>query len=406
VFNYCPNCGAPLGVEQNFCRNCGFDIRERVQREQVQLQPSTPGVRGLARNSVVYLTQEGLLGVEIQSDALLFLTFLVPLPLLGVIYYITQTGALAVYATLWLAVSLLLYDELRWRGLRRFNANPPAARPNGQSWLVPWQSIRMADWNGRTLWFTAASPSKRLSVTFDPEDAPAVERATASYGVRYAWRPPRFPTFLTRLSTFALLLFIIGQIILILAATLPFFPGEEQLYTTIVNNTRSSVLGATFFGEFRAIFLNNIQVALGGALPFLGTLSFGIASYNTGRALQAIAINDGAPPSLLLVLLYLFPHTWIEESAYPIATASGLLAVTKWRSVSPTEFLRRLNWGSTKFALALGGVALILMTAGFFEVLANYLGFGVIALWAPLGILYYLFAVRYRKHKRAQPPRR
>jgi uncharacterized membrane protein SpoIIM required for sporulation len=260
----------------------------------------------------------------------------------------------------------------------------------------------MADWNGKTLWFTTGVLLRRLSVTFDQEDAPTVERTINSWGVRYSQRAPRLPQFLTRLPTLALFLFIASQIILILAATLPFFPGEEQLYTTVVNNTRSQVSGTTFLGEFRAIFLNNIQVALGGALPFLGTLSFGIASYNTGRAVQAIAIGAQVPPSLVLASLYLLPHAWIEESAYPIATASGLLAVTKWRSVSPVEFIRMLNWGSTKLALALGGVALILMAAGFFEVLVNYLGYGVIVLWVPLGIVCYLFAMRNRKQRHSR----
>jgi uncharacterized membrane protein SpoIIM required for sporulation len=327
---------------------------------------------------------------------------MLPLPLLAAIDYVVQTGALAVYATLWLALSLLVYDELRWRGLRRLTTNPPTAQAKGQAWQVPWQSIRMADWNGRTLWFTTANPTRRLSVTFDRDDAPRVERTIASWGVRYARRPPRLPEFLTRFSTLALLLFITSQVILILAATLPFFPGEAQLYTTIVNNTRSQISGTTFLGEFRDIFFNNIQVAWGGALPFLGTLSFGIASYNTGRALQAIAIGNQVPPSLLLVSLYLLPHTWIEESAYPIAAASGLLAVTKWRSVSPVEFVRRWNWGSTKLALALAGVALILVAAGFFEVLASYLGFAAVTLWVPLGIASYFFATRNRRRKHNQ----
>jgi uncharacterized membrane protein SpoIIM required for sporulation len=360
-------------------------------------------VRGLGRNTIAYLTQEGLFCVELRSDTLLFLAFLIPLPALVAIYYVIRSGTLAVYATLWLATSLLLYDELRWRGLRSLSGNIPENQDKRHSWLIPWQSIRLADWNGKTLWFSAAS-SRKFSVTFDRDDGPLVEKALTSWGVRYSWRPPRFPRVLTRFSTLALLLFVISQIILILAATLPFFPGEEQLYTTIVNNTRSQISGTTFFGEFRAIFLNNIQVAWGGALPFIGTLSFGIASYNTGRAVQAIAIGAQVPSSLVLASLYLLPHTWIEESAYPIATASGLLAVTKWRSVSPTDFNRISSWGSTKLALTLGGVALILMAAGFFEVLVDYLGYDVIALWVPLGIVCYLIFMRDRNRKHNRPP--
>ena len=83
--------------------------------------------------------------------------------------------------------------------------------------------------------------------------------------------------------------------------------------------------------------------------------------------------------------------------SYPIATAAGLLAFTKWRSVSPTEFARRRAWGSSKFALALVGAAFSLAVAGFLEALVTYIGYYVIALWAPLIILSYLVVRGLRK---------
>lgn len=403
--NYCPRCGAPIGFGQNFCRNCGLPVREKPTPERI-LEGGGPRVRGLGRNTLVYLTLEGLQGFEVRPAALLFLVLLAPLPFLAAIYYMVQAGALAVYATLWIITSALLYDELKWRGLKKFDANSPVPEGRRERWLVPWQSIRMADWNGKTLWFTSANPSRKLSVTFNQDDAPLVERTLNSWGVRYAWRPPKLPPTLTRYWTLVLTLFIIGQAILILAATLPFFSGEQQTYTTVLNDTRSRIAGTTLIGEFQTIFLNNLQVAWGGALPFLGTLTYGIASYNTGRVVQAIAISDQIPSSLVLVELYLFPHTWVEESAYPIATAAGLLAFTKWRSVSPGEFVRRLNRGSTKLALALGGAALILVVAGVLEVIGTYLRYGVLLLWLPLALLFYagIRIATNRNRSRANPP--
>jgi uncharacterized membrane protein SpoIIM required for sporulation len=391
--NYCPNCGAPIGAGQSFCGNCGHDVREIRRQEQASEAVAAHEIRGLARNTLVYLAPEGLQGFKLRSLPLLLLTPLAPLPLLAGVYYLVQAGALAVYFTLWIVASALLYDELRRRGLGRLVG---AASPTstGKSWLVPWQSIRMADWNGRTLWFTSVNPRRKLSLTFDRDDAPVVERTLDSRGVRYSWRGPRLSPTLTRFWTLALLLFVTGQVILILAATLPFFPGEQQTYVTILNNTRSQIVGTTFIGEFKVIFLNNIQVAWGGALPFLGVLTYGAASYNTGRVIQAIAVTSqqGALPSYAVLLgLYLLPHAWVEESAYPIATVAGLLAFTKWRSVSPGEFARRTSWGSTKLILALGGAALILVVAGFIEVLTTYLGYFVVLLWAPLIVLYYLW---------------
>jgi len=174
------------------------------------------------------------------------------------------------------------------------------------------------------------------------------------------------------------------------------------MYNTILNNTRSQVAGATFIEAFKAIFVNNLQVAWGGMLPVLGQLSFGLASYNTGRVIQVIAISDHYPPSVVLISLYLLPHTWVEESAYPIATAAGLLAVTKWRSVSPDEFTRRVNWDSWKLILSMGGVALILVAAGLIETAGLYLGAGELLLWIPVGVVAFLLVTWSRR--RAVPP--
>ena len=400
--NYCPNCGTPVEPGQNFCGKCGREVRDRPAVEQ-QGRPEAP-LRGLGRNTLAYLTQDGIHGVGLTSTALLILAILVPLPFFFATYYLVQEGAFAIYLTLWVATALLLYDGLRWRGLRNLGENPPSEGVR-RSWLVPWQSIRMADWNGKTLWFTSQNPDRRLSVTFDKDAAPLVEGTLNSRGVRYSWRPPRLPASLTRFWTVVLLLFIIGQVTLILAAVLPFFPGEEQTYVTILNNTKASISGTTFIGEFQAIFVNNIQVALGGAVPFLGTLTYGIANYNTGRVVQAIALTNPTPvqPYAVLVTLYILPHTWVEESAYPIATIAGIFALTRWRSVSPAEFAHWLNRGSTKLVLALLGAAAILLAAGFIETLTTYIGYAAVALWVPLIVVAYAWS-RFNRRGRALQP--
>jgi uncharacterized membrane protein SpoIIM required for sporulation len=321
------------------------------------------------------------------------------------VYFVIQGGALAVYAAVWIALSFLIYDELRWQGFHRLEGySTPTSQPSKTSWLVPWSSLRMTDWNGRTLWFTSMNPSRKMSITFDRNDAPLVERSLTSWGVRYSPKPLRLPQALTHFSTLVLILFVVSQLILILAAVLPFFPGEAQMYNTILNNTRSQVAGATFMEAFKAIFVNNLQVAWGGILPVLGQLSFGLASYNTGRVIQAIAISDNYSPAVVLITLYLLPHTWVEESAYPIATAAGLLAVTTWRSVSPIEFAHRVNWGSWKLIFAMGGVVLILLAAGLIETSGLYLGTGELLLWIPVGVVAFYMVTWIRAHRRSTPP--
>jgi len=328
--------------------------------------------------------------VVIGSSGIIFLAISIPIPILAAVYLVIQEGALAVYATAWIALSLVIYDELRFVGFRRLSEYSPLAPQQGRTfWLVPWQSLRMVDWNGRTLWFTSTNPARKLSVTFDHDDAPLVEQSLTSWGVRFSLKSPRLPRALTRFGTLALILFVVSQLILVLAATLPFFPGEEQMYNTILSNTRSQVQSATFMYAFESIFVNNVQVAWGGMLPVLGQLSFGLASYNTGRVIQVIALTHQPPypTSVVLLSLYLLPHTWVEESAYPIATVAGLMAITRWRSVSPGEFARRANWGSWKLIFAMVGVALILVAAGLIETAGLYLGAGELILWIPVGVV-------------------
>ncbi len=395
---FCTRCGRKLLETDNFCPGCGLDIRAPAQVEQPQTAEPLAGARGLGRNTVVYLKNEGLLGVQVSSDSILFLAFVIPIPILASIYYFLQDGTLSLYFALWVAASGLIYDELRWHGLVGLGESSPDDPQLGRkSWLIPWSSIRMADWNGRTLWFSSTGRPRKLSVTFDEKDAPSVQQSMTASGVRYSWRGPRLPELLTRFTTLAIILFVAAQVIIILAATTPFLPGEEAVYKSVLNNTQSQIVGSSFLGEFQAIFLNNLQVALGGAVPFLGTIGFGLASYNTGRVIQLIALDAGASPLRILAVLYILPHTWVEESAYPIAAAAGMLGVTKWRSVTPEDFAKWTNWGSTKLAVALAGAGLILIVAGLIETLTTYLGILGIALWVPLIFGAYLLVKSFQK---------
>ena len=384
-----------------------MDLRQQVQTIQAEAQQAPTAIRGLARNAVVYLIPEGLSVETFRSAGVLFLSPILTIPLLAVFYLVIQAGVLAVYASVWIALSFLIYDELRWQGLRRLDVNVNSSAPYPKTpTLVPWNSLRMADWDGRTLWFTSTSPRRKMSVTFDRDDAPLIERSLTSWGVPYTPKSLRVPKTLTHFPALALTLFLVSQLILILAAVLPFFPGEAQMYNTILNSTRSQVAGATFMEAFKGIFVNNLQVAWGGMLPVLGQLSFGLASYNTGRIIQAIAISDNYSSAVVLVTLYLLPHTWVEESAYPIATAAGLLAITTWRSVSPNEFAHRPNWGSWKLVFTMVGVALILVAAGLIETAGLYLGAGELLLWIPVGIASFFVVTwtRQRRRIRSTPP--
>ena len=400
--SFCPNCGVLLSPEVAFCTNCGFDVKSRAQQEASEGTSPTRQVRGLSRNSVIYLTQEGLRGFKVGSDTALTLALSLPFFAVLIGYFFIRAGAPVAYLTAWIVAAGLLYDELRWRGFRRLlGRSLDDLQANMHSWLVPWHSLRMADWNGRTLWFTSTNPALKASATFDTDDAHTVENALSEKGLRYSWRSPRLPPRLTGFWELVILFFIAAQVIMILAATLPFFPGEAQMYNTILNNTTSQVRNASAFGEFRAIYLNNVQVAWGGAVPYFGALAFAVASYNTGRVIQVIALGDNVSSLLVLVSLYILPHTWVEEFSYPLATVAGILSVTRWRSVSPAGFTRRLNRGSTKLVLALCASAVTLLFAGALEVAATYMHYAVLVLWVPIALVLY-YAVNWgKRHDKA-----
>ena len=82
---------------------------------------------------------------------------------------------------------------------------------------------------------------------------------------------------------------------------------------------------------------------------------------------------------------------------------AGIFALTKWCSVSPSEFARWPNRGSTKLILALAGAAAILFAAGFIETLTTYLGYAGVVLWVPLIVLAYSWS-RIRRRRRALEP--
>jgi len=80
------------------------------------------------------------------------------------------------------------------------------------------------------------------------------------------------------------------------------------------------------------------------------------------------------------------------------------LAVTTWRSVSPREFAHRVNWGSWKLVLAMGGVALILIAAGLIETAGLYLGTGELLLWIPVGVVAFFIVTWIHADRRSTPP--
>jgi len=397
--NYCPRCGAPLTEEQNFCRDCGLDLRARAVAEGKGWREPTPMVVGVSSNAAYHLTQEGLFGVRILSPLAITFCVLLPLPLLAIIGFALQPDSDAVYLVGWLVTSALLYDEVKWRRFRKLRDRTIEHLATTKFWMLRWHSIKRANWDGSTL--TTSTPDRlKTTITFDSVDSATVEGTLSAWGVPLRRKPMGRPSrILGSFLALVLVTFVASQAILIAAAVLPFFPGEEQVYSSALHQLEGNLTRTTLVQQFELIYRNNLQVATANMLPGLGTLTLGAASYNTGRVIQVIGLNQHVPPILVVLSLYLYPHSWVEELSYPITTSAGIMLLTRWRRVSPRSLGHRVDRGSVKFALALGGVALQLTVAGFFEVVEPGLGIYTLLLWVPVAIAVILIIMRMRQSK-------
>ena len=129
-------------------------------------------------------------------------------------------------------------------------------------------------------------------------------------------------------------LFLIEVALFFVVANLPFFPGEQSLYTSQSNQISNEFQGASLFTQFWGIFTNNLRIALLEMIPdSVPRCSDSLCTRRPGY-LEVTAISDNVSPLLvLIVLLLLFPHSWIELPAYAVATGEGvylLYAILRW----------------------------------------------------------------------------
>jgi uncharacterized membrane protein SpoIIM required for sporulation len=129
---------------------------------------------------------------------------------------------------------------------------------------------------------------------------------------------------------------LISAIFMIQAASyfiipsLPFGPGEEQQYTSQSKQLAGLIAGNSPLELFVLIFFHNLVIALILVLPAAGILQFSSVTYATARTIQAIAVSASPqplPPIAVSMVLFFFPHTWIELVAYPVAVAESLLLI-------------------------------------------------------------------------------
>lgn len=380
---FCPSCGAQLEPDQNFCGKCGRDVRGHpaVLGPAPPVTQMTP-VYGMDLRRLFVLGDEGITSIGAG-------TWVVYLLIAVVIVYIAAMAdffpdAVSFPTVIALVLILLpIANEFRHRRLEGLLRLPRVdlLRRKGTA-STTWESISAMSIKGKTLTYEAGWERRKMAI--EESDIPSLSaKAASTLGAKFRVLPERrMFSGSMKFLILALSLFILAQIVLIAASVTPFFPGEEARYSVVVNSTRTSISGAPIMAQFGMIFLNNVQVALLSFVPGYGFLLLSFASYNTGRVIQVIALQDGVSPSYVLAVLFALPHSWVEEICYPLAEALGIYALLEWRRMTYKDF--SVWWKRERLSLGFAAVAGLLAIAATLEVLEPQMGLYALYLWAPV----------------------
>ena len=137
------------------------------------------------------------------------------------------------------------------------------------------------------------------------------------------------------------------------------------------------------------IFSNNARIALLEFIPAIGAIFFLVVGYNTGVVTQVITVSQNLP-SLTGVILFVFPYSFVELSAYAVAVGSGTMLVA---SMFRRRFLRELRVFAFEVVLALA----LLIAAAVMETATEYSLIAGLALWLPTGLSLAAFLLLRRR---------
>ena len=200
----------------------------------------------------------------------------------------------------------------------------------------------------------------------------------------------------------AAIVFLIELLLFVATVNVPFFSGEQQSYSESAKQIESKLSGATPLGQVVEIFGNNMKVALIEFIPGFGAFFFSASIYQTARILQAISLDMNFPAQVLLVILFLLPHSWLELPAYAISTSEGiflLYSAARWLATREPDRMR-MEMGQLILSIIL--VIVTLGVAAIFEVSEVQLGLTGLAMWAPFGLIVVIALLLKRKYSREQ----
>lgn len=155
--------------------------------------------------------------------------------------------------------------------------------------------------------------------------------------------------------------FIVTIAVTAVGAMVPLSRDDVDELGRSLNQTRNTVDSLSFLDRVKYIFGNNLMICLLGFIPVFGILLELYALFSTGVVIAAMAYGT-TNPLLMLFLLFVFPHTWLEFISYSLAISGNVWL--SWRIIRRRDKKELFN---TCIFIAL--CTLILLLAAFVEIL-------------------------------------
>ena len=172
--------------------------------------------------------------------------------------------------------------------------------------------------------------------------------------------------------------FVVEIVIFISGLVTPLSSGEQQIIANQTSSQFAPIQSASLQEQVVFIFSHNLLIALAEMIPVFGAFLFVYSVHFTGLVTQAIVAQKNLP-GLAGLILFVFPYTFVELSAYAIAAASGVMLI--WAAIT-----KRLMHELKVFTIEAFVIVGVLFTAAAMEAATGSSWIIGIVLWIPTGL--------------------
>ncbi|MGB9853454.1 MAG: stage II sporulation protein M [Candidatus Bathyarchaeales archaeon] len=157
--------------------------------------------------------------------------------------------------------------------------------------------------------------------------------------------------------------FLLSFIVTIAGVLTPLSTKEAEEINKEMEQMQESVSNAGAFRGTAFIFGNNFMLCLLFFIPIAGPFFGCYVLYSTGVVIAAQSISASIHPVLTLLLLFIFPFTWLEFLAYSAAFSQSVWLT--WRII---QHKARREFVNTCIMISI--CAIMLLAAAIVEIMA------------------------------------